>query len=598
MPDNSGSVGSITLDLNVNDKVTAQIEKIANAAKGPAERIGKELEHSVEAPMRNIGGAASQVLTKALTKSVGSATGAIIRKMNELSTMIREKLGALEFPTENTERFSGQLENVNSKLSLMQKTWQELVNTDPLSGAAEKVAQLEKKVAALEKKLSELTAVPKKVPTKLPVTTLTTPSAPSSRTAPTIPNIPSTPRAHGTPGTRSDRELGASDVVNGLSGGASGIAGLIGTVVSGNPAVGAAVGSATSSILGTVSKSFGTVTRLINKLTGNAVARLKNLGSNLLDITKPLRKLGNMLTRAFKSVFIASALYGAFRALKDGIIEAANADEQFSKSLNEVKANLAIAFTPIILHVLPILDEMMAKLAATSKQVATFMAGLFGMTYKQAADARKKLDDTIKTAKKAKNAIAGIDELNILGSDEEENSGIDYSKLDMSDAKLPDWAERLKDAIKRGDWDSVGRLLAGKVNGVLADIDWENIENKLKGKLKNLTKLINGFVKGIDPKTIGKTLAGVVNTVTGSINTLVDGIDWGLIGAKLAQSLNSAVERIDWNALGRTLTSGLRIAIEVLYNFSKLFNWGKLGVKLGEAFNSAVSSIDTEKLAK
>lgn len=565
------TAGAISLDLNIKDRLAEQIANAANAAQGPASRIGQQIEKSVEKAMQSASGATTQ----ALTKAAESAANAISQKMSELTKMIREKLGALDFPSESAKEFSSQIDGLNEKLSLMQKTWQELANSDPLSKASIRMDQLEKKVVSLEKKLSGLIG-------KRSKPSVSVPSAPSTSTG----------------SSSAGGGLGVSDVTSALSGGAGGIAGLIGTAVSGNPAIGAAVGSVTSSVLGTVSKTFNKVSRLINKLTGNAAAKLKSLASNLLDITKPLRKLGNMIKRAFKSIFIASAIYGAFRALKDGIIEAANADEQFAASLNEVKANLAIAFTPIIQYVLPYLDQMMAKLAATTKQVATFMAGLFGMTYQQAAEARKKLDETIKTAKKAKNAIAGIDELNILGNGDEEDSGIDYSKLDMSDAKLPDWAELLKQSIKDGDWGSVGLILAGKVNGILKDIPWEDIQSKLKGKIKNLTKLINGFVKGIDPKVIGKTIAGVVNTVTGSINTFVDNIDWNEIGSKIAQSLNSAIDQIDWRELGRTLTAGLRVAIELLYSFSSNFNWSKFGVKLGEMFNSAISSIDTEKLAK
>ena len=561
------TAGAVSLDLNIKNKLTEQIEQIANSAKAPAEKIGREIEKAVGASMDDAGNSVAQTLARA----ADSAVQAISKKMNELSSMIREKLGGLDFPSESAKEFTSQVDSLNDKLALMQKTWQELANSDPLSKASVKISQLEKKVTALEKKFGAMN-------TSKPTTSSSAKTAAKS--------------------TSKSGELGTADVINAVNGGAGGIAGLIGTVVSGNPAIGAAVGTATNGILGTVGKTFNKLTGLVNKLTGNAVAKLKSFSSSLLDITKPLLKIGKMIKGAFKRIFIASALYAAFRALKDGIIEAANADEQFSKSLNDVKANLAIAFTPIILHVLPYLDELMAKLAQTSKQVATFMAGLFGMTYKQAADARKKLDETIKTAKKAKNAIAGIDELNILGSDEEEQSGIDYSKLDLSEAKLPDWAEYLKKSIQDGDWEAVGRVLAYKVNTTLSDIDWDKIQSKIQGKLRNLVKLINSFVKEIDPKAIGKALAGSINTITSSILTFVDGINWEQLGAKIAQSLNETISRINWSNVGRTLTSGWRIAINALYGFSTQFNFAKLGTSLGTALNSAIHSIDTEKLAK
>ena len=53
----------------------------------------------------------------------------------------------------------------------------------------------------------------------------------------------------------------------------------------------------------------------------------------------------------------------------------------------------------IIQYIMPMLNTLMSGLERTSKQVATFMANLFGMSYKQAADARKKLQDTAAAAK-------------------------------------------------------------------------------------------------------------------------------------------------------------------------------------------------------
>lgn len=93
------------------------------------------------------------------------------------------------------------------------------------------------------------------------------------------------------------------------------------------------------------------------------------------------------------------------------------------------------------------LNTMMSGIAKATRYIAGFTAGLFGTTYKQAAEATQKLKNTGKTvtdtAKKVNLSLAGIDEMNILSdnSDEsennEENSGIDFSNLDMSEPKLP-----------------------------------------------------------------------------------------------------------------------------------------------------------------
>ena len=111
----------------------------------------------------------------------------------------------------------------------------------------------------------------------------------------------------------------------------------------------------------------------------------------------------------------------------------------------------------------------------------------------------------------------------------------------MSEPELPDWAERLKESIRKGDWYGAGTALADKVNEVLNSVDWDAAENKVRNKVKKLADLINGFTDRLDPKAIGNAIAGMLNTVTGAVNTFADNVKWENIGRKLAQGLNTAV---------------------------------------------------------
>lgn len=623
------SAGAISLDLTIQDKLTEQIERSISSARKYAESLGRELENSITAPIKraadkvktidvpvsvktediagklhetmenakealnipvdvkaenvaqkvhDITEQAQTVITIPVDIEPESAFRAVEEKMSSIAESIREKLGAVDFPTASAERFTGQLEVMTEKLALMQKTWQELSAADPFGTATDRADKLEKKISDLESRLAKLSKGSK----------VTVPETKKVRTpAVTVPK------------TDTDKSsTSAVDVSSAMSGGIGGIAGMIGTAISGNPAIGSAVSSVASTITGTLSGAFKKLNGLIDKVTGNASVKLKKLIGNIVDITKPVRKLGETLKRAFKAVFLAAGAYAAFRALKDELLEAANADERFAKSLNEVKANLSIAFTPIIQHIMPMLDIFMEKLAVVSKQIAGFTAGLFGMTYKQAADATKKIKDITAAAKKAKLTVAGIDELNILSDNSEDEQGIDYSKLDMSEPELPDWAERLKASIRNGDWTGAGRALADKVNEVLGSVNWEKAEQKVKEKVRNLADLINGFTDELDPRGIGNAIAGTLNTITGAVTTFADTVNWGRIGRKLTSGLNTAVRKIKWRQLGKALTSGIKILTDVLYNFSEEFDFKQLGSGLSRAMNGAVANVDTAKIGR
>lgn len=583
-----GSVGAISLDLTVKDKLTEQINRIASAARGPAERIGRELEQSIEAPMRNVGNETGAALNEAVRRATENASSIIENRMSEITNEIREKLGTIDFPSGSAEQFVEKLDVVAEKLSLIQKKWQEISEADPFKSTVERAEELERRLTELERRLQSVSRTEQQDTTSTPTPT------PRQQPQP-VPRQTSTPSG-------SSGGIGAADVINGLNGGVGGVAGLIGTAVSGNPAIGAAVGSVTSSllgagskVLGTVSKVFGKVSSLIDKLTGNAVKKLKELTLQLIDITRPLKKIASLIMNAIKGFAVATVLYGGFRAFKDGLLEAANANEQFSKSLKNVKANLGVAFMPIIQKVLPILNTLMARMEQTTKQVAVFTAKLFGMTYTEAADAYKKLKATAEQAKKTKAAVAGIDELNILSDGDDDGNG---DSFDTSEAKLPDWAERLKDSLRSGDWTGAGKLIAQRINEALAAVDWEDIQRRVHEKISAIVGIINGFAEEIDAELIGKNIAGIINTITGIINGFADRINWATIGKKVAQGLNKAIKKIDWFQLGRALTAGIRIFTDTLYGFSTEFDWKELGKALSEGLNSAVSSIDTTKLSK
>lgn len=353
------------------------------------------------------------------------------------------------------------------------------------------------------------------------------------------------------------------------------------------------------------SKAFGVLKSVGRKSLDSLKSRFGFLNKSAISLTKPVKKLGTTLKNTFRRVFVMATLYAAVKAIKNSFSEILKSNDELSKSLNDIKANLSIAFTPIIQAVMPALNTMMSGLARATKYIAGFMAGLFGMTYKQAAEATKKLHDTGKqaadTAKKASMSMAGIDEMNILSdnsddSKNEEDTGIDYDSLDMSEPEFPDWAERLKQAIKSGDWYGVGEILVERVNAVFGGIDWENVEKKVTDGVNRICDFINGFVDNINWEYLGNTFAGGINTITSAVNAFSDNIHWEIIGSGLAEGLNQAVNKIEWKQLGRSLSAEIRILTDLLYGFVTEFDWKRLGKGIGEAINGWFDGIDFGKL--
>lgn len=337
----------------------------------------------------------------------------------------------------------------------------------------------------------------------------------------------------------------------------------------------------------------------LRKAAGSVGAKFKEFGKSAASVTKPVSKLGKSLRSAFKSVFLMAGAYAALRALKNGLSEAAKADKEFSSSLNAVKANLSIAFMPILQSIMPALNALMNGLASVTRSIAGFISGLFGTTYKQAAEAAKKLKGVSDAAKKAKLSAAGIDEMNILsdggGDSSEGKQGIDYSNIDMSEPELPDWAQRLKDSIRSGDWSGVGAILAERVNSVLGAINWDRLQSTVNSGIGKITNGINGFLDNVNWDTLGDTLAGGLNTLTGAINTFYSSVKWDKLGGGIAKGLNRAIKKTNWKQLGKAFSGHIQAIIDTAYSFVTNFDWSGFGSAIGTAVNAWFDGIDFGK---
>lgn len=564
------SVGSISLDLIIKDKLTEQLDKIKARVSTPAAKVGELVQECIEKPIANVAQSIEKTVNTALKKTTSATVETAQTINNELSgalgselesrvqgTMerIKDMLGDVYIAENPTERLEKELSITEDKISLVHAKWQKLTSA---LGEAEKASEIDKLNEQLLKTESELLRL--------------------SNTA---------ERLRGKIGKSISES--ASDIPQEISKSVENSAGKFEKLKS-------RAGKSFSAMKNAGNKAFKGINSAGSKALNSLGNGFKKLSSSASSLTKPLKKLSSTLKSTFKRVFIAASLYAAFRAIKDGLFDVIKADEAFNKSLNEVKANLAIAFTPIMQAIMPALNAMMSGLATITKQVAAFISGLFGKTYKESAEATKKLKGLTDAAKKAKLATAGIDEMNILsGEDEEKSSGTDYSNLDLSEPELPDWAEKLKEKLKSGDWAGVGGMLANGINKALGSIDWDKVSAKVNSGVTKVADGINGFLDNIDWDTLGDTLAGGLNTLSGAILTFNNRVNWDKLGTGIAQGLNRAIKKTNWKQLGKSLGSIVQSIMNVAYSFALNFDWAGFGTAIGDTINGWFEAVDFAK---
>lgn len=620
------SVGSISLDLVISAPIQKQLERIRSAAEKPAERVGEAIEEAISKPMEETGknvektlsetvGKVAQAVESKLTNAFDSArkeaeqstgdieaalerlrqreyktpeysdtpetkaetSGSYIQydsdeimrqieePMNKTVENIKEKLGAYEVPTDPVERLRQEIDNSYFKLDLLQKKWQELSAADPTDKVCSQLQSVQQQIISttssidkMEEKLAKASGADKL--SQLSSNYESRIRSIEEQNAAKIEQI--TARTTEMK-ERYEQQIAALKEQN------------------------------AAKIQEIESQSAAKINALHQKSASNIQAGQAKIRSSVGKTSNAFTKLGKSIKNAAKSVFIMAGIYGLFRGIKSAVESAMSGNEEFSKSLNQVKANLNIAFTPIIQSVMPMLNTLMSGLASVTKSVAGFISGLFGTTYKQAAEATKKLKSVTDSAKKAKMSTAGIDEMNILSDDEESSSddseGIDYSALGDGDKKAEELGAKVKEYLSK----------AFETVGIKAKATFQQLK---KWATVSFAPTFAGIWDGLKAETdeLKVTLGGVFSDIcslgeplkeyfSGDFTTYLQSVfsNIGLIVLGLYDTFNMIFSDI-WNiAIFPILSSFITLGLPVITQFSTEVNntIGVLFTEIKEIFD-------------
>ena len=338
------------------------------------------------------------------------------------------------------------------------------------------------------------------------------------------------------------------------------------------------------------------------KLAGSAIAsgirRIGTLasaaGKALLGLGRNAKKSNGGLNAGLKallryglgirSVFallnkLRSAVKEAFENMAKKVPEVNQTLSALTSSLDRVKNSLATAFQPILTAIAPYLIQFMDMLSGALTKVGEFFAALTGQQYvykatKAQIDYAKSLDKTKKSAKEAENQLAGFDDLDILKDKsketKEETPTSDFEKVPI-EASISDFAKRIKAALEGGDFYEIGKILAEKVYGWFASIDWVKV----------------GTI-------IGKGIMALVDIVLG----FAENFPWAEVGKRLANGLNALFDNIDPVKIAKAIIAVFNGALDALLAFIETFKWEKHGKKLAAGIRQFIKDLPVEKLGE
>lgn len=440
-----------------------------------------------------------------------------------------------------------------------------------------------------------------------------------------------------------------ANTLTSLSSASQSVAGFFSQI---HPALGAVAGVATTAAIG-VAKLTGEVVKLTAKGllklaqvgAKAAVSGLKKLGSGIKSVISHFKnfrssskgtegvisKLGKKITglgTMLKRMVLRKILMGVIQGVKDGINNLAQYSDEFNgnlstlkSSLTQFKNSLATAFAPILTVITPILAKLIGYLSEATTKIGQFFAALTGKSKFTKAVAVQEnyadsLDKTSKSSAKATKAakkygdaldLDEVHDIQSISDNDKSDSGSGVSPADMFEevpieSKIADFAKRLKDAIKKGDFAGAGALLGNGINGIVKKVNdavsWKNVGPKVTYFVNGLTTAFNSLVSTVKWDLIGDTFAQGVNTIVNTIDLFATGIDWQNLFASIATGLNGFVSGIDWNKLGKTIGDLINIPIKAVYGFVTTFDWGTFGTSLADGFTTMVETIDWVKAAE
>lgn len=400
----------------------------------------------------------------------------------------------------------------------------------------------------------------------------------------------------------------------------------------------------------TLSKSL--MLRGVRGAVNGVSTGVKKLASLLHKTNKESNRfgMGRMLGMSIMYSTVFKILFGITTAIKEGLVNLSQYSDEANQSLSmllsaltRLKNSVATAFAPLISAVAPILTKFINLLSQAITYVGMFIAALtgknsftkakavqqdfadtYGETAKNAEEATDSINDQSDALKDAADEAEGylspIDEINKIQkkiTDTSKNSGNDKTNTpdtglkpeDMFetvpiDNAIQDFVKRLKDLIKSGDFEEIGRIIGEKINGAVKKItdfiDWKNCGGVITNFINKFCDLFNSIVKTINWEAIGRMFGAGINTLVNTLYLLFTGIDWEDCGRALADGIYGIFDEIKWDKLGLTLAEGLNAVIKFLLGFAnrmeKFETWKKIGKSLASGFMNAINNIKIENL--
>ena len=197
-------------------------------------------------------------------------------------------------------------------------------------------------------------------------------------------------------------------------------------------------------------------------------------------------------------------------------------------------------------------------------------------------------------AKKLKNYLMGIDELNVLEPPKDDagsggggggggGGGAGGANGDAggqwvkADSALKDYLSDIDSLFKLGD--SIADMIANS----LGNINWDGVYAKAKDFGTGLAHFLNGLIKPELFAELGKTVANCINTALYALNSFGTTFNWHNFGVSIAEGINSFFKNFNPQLLADTFNKFALGILETVSTALRMTDWWQVGNTVGQA---------------
>ena len=376
-----------------------------------------------------------------------------------------------------------------------------------------------------------------------------------------------------------------------------------GEIVTAFGGIKAKVGAVVSKIGGAVKKVFG-----------KAVDAVK---TKVKDITSGFSKMGKAVTKILSRMIIWRSINAMIMGTTEGMNNMVQASSKANAAMSKlqsgftyVKNSIAAMLLPALQSILPVINKIIQAVAGLFNMLGALFAKFRGdSTFTKAVyvqqDYAKSLNKSNKAAKDLKGTLAGFDQINLIqqqkdsgGTGGADTSGMfkETSVESMLPTDVSKWMDKLKAAIKAGDWKGVGTVIAQGLNTAVSQLNgWiDKLRPKILKTVQDIVEAVNGFIENFNFRKLGNTLANGFNLAMKVVAKWLKGIKWSDLGKGIGDFINGFVEDWDAAATADVIEAKIGSVLDFLTGIIETTNWNEVSSKLQEM----LENIDWESIAE